>query len=61
MMSLRERILYHQIHPVKLAVDLASGLLSAWVIWNHKLWMAMAVARLPPVIVILGWIYSVPA
>jgi hypothetical protein len=51
MMSLRERILYHQIHPLKLAVDLTSGLLSTWLIWDHKFWIAMAVAWLPPVIV----------
>jgi hypothetical protein len=51
MMSLCEKVLYHQIHPVKLAVDLASGLLSTWFIWNHEVWTAMAIAWLPPVIV----------
>jgi SNF family Na+-dependent transporter len=30
MISLRERTLYHQILPVKLAVDVTSGLLSTW-------------------------------
>ena len=50
-MLLREKVLYHQIHPAKLAVDLTSGLLSTWLLWRHEFWPAMAVAWIPPVIV----------
>ncbi len=50
-MNLRDKILYHQIHPLKLAVDIASGLLSTWLLWMHDLWPGMVVAWVPAVVV----------
>lgn len=40
-MTLRERALYHQIHPVKLAVDWSAGLVSAVLLWRHRLAAAL--------------------
>jgi hypothetical protein len=51
MMTLREKILYHQIHPLKLAVDISSALFSTWLMWRHELWVAMVVAWLPAILV----------
>jgi hypothetical protein len=50
-MTLRERVLYHQIHPLKLAVDVTSSLISTWLIWRHQFWLAMAFAWVLPIIV----------
>jgi hypothetical protein len=50
MMSFREKILYHQIHPTKIVVDVASGLLSTWLVWTHALVIGMTVAWVPTIL-----------
>ena len=50
-MNLRERILYHQIHPLKLAVDISAGIASTWLLWQHKLLIGMLVAFVPAIAV----------
>lgn len=50
-MELRERILYHQIHPLKLAVDWATAIVAAVLLWRHELAPALAVGFVPSVLV----------
>jgi len=50
MLSLREKVLYHQIHPLKLAVDISGAVASTWLLWRHDLLFGM-LATLPPSVV----------
>ena len=50
-MTLRERILYHQIHPWKLFTDIGVTFPSCYFFWRHDLVAAIAIALLPPIIV----------
>jgi hypothetical protein len=50
-MTLRERILYHQIHPWKLFTDVGVTFPSCYFFWRHHLVAAIAIALLPPIIV----------
>lgn len=43
-MNSRDRILYHQIHPAKLAVDWSFGILSLVPFWNHQPVLAVLLA-----------------
>jgi len=47
--TLGERALYHQIHPVKLATDILAEVVSLWLLWDHRLWIGLAVHILPPI------------
>ncbi len=49
-MSLREKALYHQIHPYKLATDIGAGVVSLVLFWRHMLWLGLAVHLAPPII-----------
>jgi hypothetical protein len=49
-MTLREKVLYHQIHPAKLATDILAGLASLYFFWNHQLWLGLAVHLVPPIV-----------
>jgi hypothetical protein len=48
-MHLRERALYHQIHPLKLAVDIGALPVALTLLWRRKTLPALAVAFLPSV------------
>jgi hypothetical protein len=48
-MSLREKALYHQIQPAKLATDIGAELVSLVLLWRHILWAGLAVHFLPPI------------
>lgn len=50
-MDLQERILYHQIHPLKLAVDLGSGAAALYFAWQQQLGAASIAALAPSVLV----------
>jgi hypothetical protein len=50
MMTLKERALYHQIHPLKLATDILASVVSLYFIWQHHLALGFAVHFLPPII-----------
>lgn len=57
-MTFRERALYHQIHPLKLATDISVTPIALYLLWNHRVWAAIGVAFIPPVIVstlMLAW------
>ena len=49
-MNARERQIYHQIHPLKLATDVVSALAAAAFFWQHSVALALAVGPLPPIV-----------
>jgi hypothetical protein len=49
-MTLREKALYHQIHPAKLATDILAGLVSLFFFWDHQLWLGLATHLVPPIV-----------
>jgi len=48
--TLREKALYHQIHPAKLATDILAEPVSLYFFWRHELWLGLATHFLPPII-----------
>lgn len=48
MMNLKDKYLYHQIHPLKLLTDICSGFVSLYPLWQHELAIALAVMLVPP-------------
>jgi hypothetical protein len=49
-MTSREKYLYHQVHPLKLAADFGAGFGSLYPFWQHRLWIGLVALLLPPVI-----------
>lgn len=49
--SIRARVLYHQIHPVKLATDVVTGVIALRMLWQHRLTLALIVMFVPPIVV----------
>jgi hypothetical protein len=49
-MTFREKALYHQIHPAKLAVDILCEPVSLYFFWRHALWLGLATHILPPIL-----------
>jgi len=47
--TLREKALYHQIHPAKLATDILSEPVSLYFLWRHQLWLGLATHFLPAI------------
>ncbi|HEX2279512.1 MAG TPA: hypothetical protein VHN13_20680 [Candidatus Tectomicrobia bacterium] len=50
-MNRREKVLYHQIHPLKLVTDASAGGISYYFLWRHRLRLALAVQLLPAIVV----------
>jgi hypothetical protein len=50
-LTLRERVLYHQIHPAKLYVDIATALVGIDLFWRHALVPGLIIALVPPLLV----------
>ena len=50
-MTRAQRLLYHQIHPLKLLTDVASSFASTWLLWE-KQWILAAVVGLGPSLVV---------
>ncbi len=50
-MNLEEKILYHQIHPVKLFTDWSTGIIALYPFWRHNLALALIIALVPAPIV----------
>jgi hypothetical protein len=55
-MNRTDKLLYHQLHPAKLAVDLATSAASSWLLWRGQLWVALLVGWLPSVVVSSGMV-----
>lgn len=56
-MTLKEKGLYHQIHPLKLAIDIGCEPLSLYFFWRHDLGLGLATHFLPPIAASLVLIY----
>ncbi len=52
-MILREKSLYHQIHPLKLFTDWSTGIIALYPLWQHKLLIALLIAFVPSILVSL--------
>ena len=46
-MDFNEKVLYHQIHPAKLAADLIGSIVSTYLMWRRKFTWAMLAAFVP--------------
>jgi hypothetical protein len=57
-MQLAQRVLYHQIHPAKLATDVVTAFAATALLWNHHLTAALLVGFVPSIVataVLLRW------
>ncbi len=52
-MTNKEKILYHQIHPLKLITDISTGFFTTYLLWQHNLFLFSILFLLPSVIVTL--------
>jgi len=50
-LTLRERVLYHQIHPAKVFADIATALVAIDLFWRHALAPGLIIALVAPVLV----------
>ena len=48
-MTLKDKILYHQIHPLKLAADIGCEPVSLYFFWQHDLVLGVATHFVPPI------------
>ena len=58
-LTFKERALYHQIHPLKLAVDWGAGLVSAILLWRHRLVPGVLWGLVPPAVVSVPFLLGV--
>lgn len=49
-----QRVLVHQIHPLKLGTDVATEIVSLPLFWRHRLRLALVVHFLPPLLASLA-------
>jgi hypothetical protein len=49
-MTFGEKVLYHQIHPAKLATDIGASVVSTYLMWRRRLVAAMLAAFVPAVL-----------
>ena len=49
-MTLSEKILYHQIHPAKLATDIGAEVISLYLLWRHQLALGLITHFAPPIV-----------
>ena len=47
-MTLKEKILFHQVHPVKLAADIGAAVVSLYFFWQHDLVVGLLIHLIPP-------------
>ena len=53
-----ERLLYHQIHPLKLFTDVTTAIAAAGLLWTHRLGLAVLIGWVPSIAVsaaLLRW------
>jgi hypothetical protein len=50
-MDRRESVLYHQIHPLKLAVDWSTGCAASYLLWRRRPILALIVGFVPSILV----------
>ncbi len=49
-MTFSEKVLYHQIHPLKLGTDILFAFVSLYFFWQHQLTLALVLHFLPPIL-----------
>lgn len=49
--NFKERKLYHQIHPIKLGADIGSAIAFLFLLWRHRIVLALVAGFIPPIIV----------
>ena len=57
-METHDRLLYHQIHPIKLTTDVATAAAAAVLLWQHRLAFALLVGFVPSIVaslILLRW------
>jgi len=57
-MEFAERVLYHQIHPLKLFTDVSTAFVAAALLWAHRFGEAIIVGFVPAIVVsamLLRW------
>lgn len=59
-MNLREKTLYHQIHPVKLAADVGVTPIALYCVWEHQPFAAVLVGFVPPLLVSVAMMLWTP-
>ena len=53
-MDLSEKVLYHQIHPAKLAADITGSIISTYLMWHRRFGPAMLGAWVPAMLRVGG-------
>lgn len=49
-MTLREKMLYHQLHPAKVVVDVSTAIAAAVLFWQQHVFRGVVVGLVPPII-----------
>ena len=57
-MNFADKVLYHQIHPLKLGTDILASLVSFYFFWQHQLLVGLILRLAPPIIASLAVIYA---
>jgi len=57
-MNFADKVLYHQIHPLKLGTDILASLVSLYFFWEHELFIGLILHLAPPIIASLAVIYG---
>ena len=47
-MTLKEKLLFHQVHPAKLATDIGAAIVSLYLLWQHQLVLGLVTHFIPP-------------
>ena len=50
-MTFDERVLYHQVHPLKLLADISTAVASLWLLAEHRVLLGLVIMLLPPALV----------
>jgi hypothetical protein len=56
MMNIREKALYHQIHPIKLFTDISTSLMSLYLFWQGELATGLLIGVVPSIVVSLAMV-----
>jgi hypothetical protein len=46
----QETFLLHQVHPAKLATDITADIVSTWLMWRGRPWLALLLANGPAIV-----------
>src|SRR5262245_7726059 len=58
-MNFADRVLYHQIHPLKLGTDILASLVSLYFFWQHRILIGLLLHLAPPIIASLVVIHMI--